>query len=132
MSTYEAKTISVTIARDWRAVYAFLAGPENWPRWAAGLGSGLARDGEDWIAQGPQGPIRVRFAPPNPFGVLDHVVTPETGGEILLPLRVVANGSGSEVVFTLFRLPGMDDAGFAADAQAVERDLKTLKTLLER
>ena len=132
MSTYEAKIISVTVARDWHAVYEFLAAPDNWPRWAAGLGSGLRRDGADWIAQGPQGPIRVRFSPPNPLGVLDHVVIPEHGGEILLPLRAVANGSGCEVTFTLFRQPGMDDASFAADAQAVQRDLETLKALLER
>lgn len=132
MITHEARLISVTIAREWRAVYEFLAMPENWPRWAAGLGSGLQRADDAWTAQGPQGPIRVRFSPPNPFGVLDHVVTTEEGAEIHLPVRVVANGTGSEVVFVLFRQLGMDDAAFAADANAVQRDLETLKALLER
>lgn len=132
MTTYEARNISVTIARDWRAVYAFLAAPENWQSWAAGLGSGLRRAGDDWVAQSPQGPIRIRFSPPNAFGVLDHVVIPEQGGEIHLPIRAIANGTGCEVLFTLFRLHGVDDATFAADAQAVRRDLQTLKALLER
>ena len=35
-------------------------------------------------------------------------------------------------MFTLLRTPGMADEAFAADAAAVERDLITLKALLER
>jgi hypothetical protein len=34
-------------------------------------------------------------------------------------------------VFTLFRRPGVTAAQFANDAKAVEKDLKTLKRLLE-
>lgn len=83
------------------------------------------------MAQGPQGPIRVRFSPPNPFGVFDHMVIPESGPEIAVPLRVIANGSGCDVQLTVFRRPDMDAAALAADAAAVRRDLEALKTLLE-
>jgi len=41
---------------------------------------------------------------------------------------VVPNGTGSELMFTLFERPGMT---LAEDARLVERDLRTLKTLLE-
>ncbi|WP_225308522.1 hypothetical protein [Hypericibacter terrae] len=58
-------------------------------------------------------------------------MTVAPGVEILIPLRVVANGSGSEVALTLFRLPGMSDEKFAADADWVRRDLERLKALLE-
>ena len=47
------------------------------------------------------------------------------------PMRVLPNGDGSEFVFTLFRRPGMSPAEFAEDRTAVERDLRTLKGLLE-
>jgi hypothetical protein len=47
------------------------------------------------------------------------------------PLRIVANGMGSEVTFTIYRLPGMSDEAYTADAAAVARDLATLKALLE-
>jgi len=47
-------------------------------------------------------------------------------------MRVVANGEGSEFVFTLIRQPGMSDGQFAKDKAAVKNDLKTLKDLLER
>jgi len=43
----------------------------------------------------------------------------------------VKNGSGCELVFTLFRQPNMDQARFDADAQWVMRDLKAAKQLLE-
>jgi hypothetical protein len=44
---------------------------------------------------------------------------------------VLPNGAGSEIVFTLFRRPGVSAAQFAQDAEAVEKDLHTLKRLLE-
>jgi hypothetical protein len=46
-------------------------------------------------------------------------------------VRVVPNGSGSEVIFTLFRQAGMTDAIFARDAEWVAKDLAALKALLE-
>jgi hypothetical protein len=35
------------------------------------------------------------------------------------------------VIFALFQLPGMSDEKYAEDARLVERDLQTLKQLLE-
>src|SRR5690606_2814729 len=110
--------------RDWRAVYDFVSQPETMSRWASGLASGLTRDGDDWIADGgPLGTARVRFAPSNGFGVVDHRVTLPDGTVVDNALRVVPNGDGAEVMFTLLRQPGMDDAGFAADAAHITGDL---------
>jgi hypothetical protein len=131
MTTYESRTISVSIDRDWRAVYDFAAEPRNFPRWASGLGSDLEKVGEEWRAQGPEGPIRIRFSAPNEQGVVDQMVTTASGAEILVPMRVMANGTGAEVAFTLFRQPGMSAETFARDADWVARDLATLKSLLE-
>jgi hypothetical protein len=47
-------------------------------------------------------------------------------------LRVVPNGDGCEVMFTLVRLPGMTDEQFTADADHVAKDLRALKMLMER
>jgi len=131
MAVHEVRTISVSIDRDWREVYAYASQPQNLPHWASGLGSGVERSGEEWTAKGPEGPIRIRFAPPNDYGVLDHVVIVVPGVEILIPMRVIPNGSGSEIALTLFRLPGMSDEKFVADADWVRRDLGALKALLE-
>jgi len=73
----------------------------------------------------------VRFVKRNAFGVLDHDVVLESGATIHNPIRVVPNGAGSEVMFTLLRQAGVPAEKFAEDAKAVERDLRTLKALLE-
>lgn len=102
------------------------------PFWASGLASGLTQDGDDWIAEGTLGTARVRFAPHNDFGVIDHWVTLESDLQVYNALRVVPNGDGCEIMFTVLQLPGMEEAQFAADAAHVMRDLKTLKELMER
>jgi hypothetical protein len=131
MPTYECRTVSVSIDRPWRAVYDFAAQPQNFPRWASGLGANLVPAGDEWIAEGPEGRIRIRFSPPNGYGILDHSVITPKGTEILIPLRVIANGTGAEVALTLFRLPDMSPEKFATDAAWVARDLASLKALLE-
>ncbi|KAA0697589.1 SRPBCC family protein [Neorhizobium sp. P12A] len=131
MSIMSAKIVHISIDRDWRDVYDFASKPENMPLWASGLASGLEPDGEDWIATGVLGTVRVSFVPPNEFGVLDHTVTIESGLRVYNALRVVPNGDGCEVMFTLLRLPGMTDEQFAADAAHVQRDLEALQNLME-
>jgi hypothetical protein len=132
MTTFPARILHVGIDREWRAVADFVMDPANMPRWAAGLGSGLTRDGDDWIADGgPIGQVRVRFTPPNDLGVADHVVTMESGLIVHNALRVTPNGDGAEVAFVLLHRPDMDAAAFEADAAHVESDLATLKAVLE-
>jgi len=132
MSTMSAKIVHISIDRNWKEVYGYASRPENMPFWASGLASGLTQDGDDWIAEGTLGTVRVHFSPRNDFGVIDHRVTLESGLQVHNSLRVVPNGDGCEVMFTLLRLPGMTEDQFAADAAHIMRDLKTLKELMER
>lgn len=61
---------------------------------------------------------------------MDHYVGVGIGLEIYVPLRIIPNGAGAEVLLTLFRQPGMSDAKFAGDAELVARDLLALKALV--
>ena len=127
-----ARTYSVTINMEWRRLYQMIWTPAFFPRWASGLAeSDLRQDGDDWLADGPEGPIRIRFTPHNNYGVMDHHVDLGEGEPVHVPLRVVQNGEGAEVMLTLFRQPGMDEDRFAADIKWVNRDLKALKRLVE-
>jgi hypothetical protein len=132
MTIMPARIIHIAIECHWIDVWAFASNPENIASWASGLASGLIRDGEDWLGDGgPIGRIRVRFAPPNPFGILDHTVTLEDGTAVFNPMRVVQNGNGALVTFTLFHRPDQDTAALDADAAHILRDLTRLKTLME-
>ena len=129
----EAKTITVSIDRDWRELYEAFWRPEAFAQRASGLSnSAIEREGEDWKAQGPEGPIRIKFSDRNGFGVMDHWVDIGGGRIVYVPLRIAANGAGAEVSLTLFRQPDMADAKFAEDAAWVKGDLLTLKALNER
>jgi hypothetical protein len=132
MTPMEAKAVHVSIRRDWRAVYAFAARPENMARWASGLGAGLTRDGADWLADGgPLGQVRVTFVPENDLGVIDHVVNMPSGIRVHNAFRIVPNGDGAEAIFLVTRLPGMSPEQFEEDARHVAADLATLKQIME-
>jgi hypothetical protein len=132
-SLFEVRHVSVSINRPPDVVYQFAAKPENLSRWAVGLGRSFhPQDDGSWIAEGgPVGSATVRFVERNRFGVLDHDVTVPTGETVHNPIRVIPNGAGSEVVFTVFRRAGVSAAEFNQDAKAVEKDLRTLKLLIE-
>lgn len=126
----ESIYLSISIARDAGEAYDFLSVPENFPKWASGLGA-LRRSGGEWMTEMPEGQMKVRFSERNAFGVLDHWVTPASGETIYIPMRVIRNGGGCELVFTLFRQPGMSDEKFASDGEWVMRDLMSAKAILE-
>ena len=123
-----SRTYSISIERDWQALYEAVWRPEIFPKWASGLTeSNLRQDGDGWLADGPDGPVRICFSPHNAYGVMDHVVETGDGRAVHVPLRIVANGDGAEVMLTLFRQPGMSDEDFARDAKWITRDLRALR-----
>lgn len=131
MPTYRSRTLSVSINRDWREVYDYAADPHNMHHWAAGLGRDFERSGDAWVLRDPGGnSITMRFTERNPYGVLDHDVT--AGGRTTHnAMRIVPNGDGAEFSFVLMQTPNLSDAEFERDAAAVQKDLDTLKRLLE-
>ncbi len=129
-SMLEAQFISVAINRPFDEVNDYLSVPQNFEQWAAGLGTGFKRVGDEWVF-GANGEAKIRFTAKNPFGVADHWVYPPDGSEVYVPMRAVANGEGCEVTLTLFRQPGMTDAEFTRDQGLVRKDLEALKAILE-
>ena len=129
---HESIHVSTTIDRPAGEVYDYASNPVNLSNWAAGLAHEEVRlvDGQ-WVAQSPMGRVVVAFAPANEFGVLDHDVTLPSGETVRNPMRVIPNGDGCDVVFTVHRRPGVSEADFAADVEAVTRDLAVLRGRLE-
>ena len=131
----DSRHVSIWIEAEPEAVYVFAADPQTWSQWAAGLAEGgLRQTADGWVADSPMGQVTVEFAPPNEFGVLDHVVRLPSGERVYNPLRVIPGGGGKagcEVLFTVRRREGVTDAQFDADAAAVAADLDTLRRLLE-
>jgi uncharacterized membrane protein len=130
--TYKSLHISISIDRPADEVYEFASNPENLPKWAAGLSDSIKNVNGNWIAESPMGKVIIKFAERNTFGILDHDVALPSGEKVRNPMRVFPNNDGSELVFTLYQRPGMSDRMFEEDANAVEKDLEKLKSLLKK
>jgi uncharacterized protein YndB with AHSA1/START domain len=124
-------TLAVTIARPPSEVYAYLHDPTHLPEWAGGFFKSARREGEGWRCETSLGAVHLRMVDDNPHGLLDHRVTLPDGQEFDNPMRVLRNGDGAELIFTLFRPEGMDDAQFAEDQATVKKDLETAARILE-
>ena len=128
---HESRHIGQPVACPAQVAYDYASDPRNVPEWAPGLGSAVEQVGGTWFIESPMGRVAVDFAPRNEFGVLDHSVTLPTGEVVHNPMRVIPDGDGCEVVFTLRRSPGMTDADLERDAALVTADLARLKSVLE-
>jgi hypothetical protein len=125
-----SRHVSVVIATSPELAYAFAVDPTNLPRWAAGLVTTTLRpDGDAWVADTPDGLLRIRFAPRNDVGVLDHEVTLPSGETTYNPFRIMPHPDGCEAVFTIRQL-GLSDAELDRDARLVGSDLTRLGELL--
>lgn len=130
-STFQAKNISISIESPKDSVYHFASNPENLPKWLAFMKAISKKSPLVWVAETDLGKIEIEFVPKNIYGVLDHTITLPDGTIINNTLRIVENGKGSEVIFTLFKMPGKTNEEFESDASLVSADLTTLKNILE-
>jgi hypothetical protein len=131
-TVHDTVHVSTSIARPAKDVYDFVVDPINLSLWASGLAHQPVQhiDGH-WVVESPMGRVTVRFVPLNLYGILDHDVTLPDGRTVTNPMRVLPNGDGSDIVFTVRRSDGMSDDEFATDVDTVRRDLDTLRFLME-
>lgn len=127
----ESRQITEVIDRPAADVYAYASDPANLPQWAPGLGDSIENLDGHWFVENESGRVGFAFAERNEFGVLDHEVTLPSGDVIYNPMRVVPNGDGCEVVFSLRRRPDVSDEDFERDAGLVQADLTRLKRVIE-
>ncbi len=127
----KSHTISISIKKDLKTVYEFISNLENLPRWASSTFPSIKEINGEWLIDTPQGQNKVKLTERNNFGILDHYVELPSGVEVYIPLRVVKNNNGSEVMVTVFQTTEMTNEVYEKDLQTVNIDLNQLKTLIE-
>jgi len=126
-----SQTISLTIPRNWVDLYETIWKPDYFPKWVSGLReTTLEQDGSYWKAVGAESTLKIRFTDHNPYGVMDRYIETGFGKETAVPMRVVGNEEGSEVLITIFRQPFTSEEKFAEAVATLQRDLQTLHSLL--
>lgn len=125
----DTKTVSINASPA--KVVEFLADPQNLPRWAVGFAKSVRKDGSKWIVVTGHGEMGLRIGVEPRSGVVDFFMSPAPGLEVLASSRVVANGGGSEYIFTQFQGPDMPSDVFEKNILALEKELSVLRSILE-
>jgi hypothetical protein len=131
MNLQRSEVIHTSILAPPQDVIAFLSDMNNWKTWAPWVRSVRKSSARDWTLDTDAGQMKVHFVESNSLGVLDHHVTLASGVTVLNSMRVLANGSGSELVMVLFQSPGTSTEEFERDIQAVRDDLARIKKVAE-
>jgi uncharacterized protein YndB with AHSA1/START domain len=125
-----SNTQSVSLPGRPEDVFAFLADPENLPRWAVGFCRSIRRDdAERWTVETPSGEVPVRYVTNAPLGTIDFHMDIAPAAKVVAYSRVIANGEGAEYVFTQFQAAGMPDAVFDGQVSALAEELHVLQAI---
>jgi Polyketide cyclase / dehydrase and lipid transport len=131
MTVHRAEAIHVSILAPPQQVFDFLADVNHWKTWAPWVRAVVGKSGRDWTLETDGGTMHLRFVEPNSLGVLDHTVTLASGVSIYNSMRVLANGSGSELVMFVFQTPPATSEQFEQDVRAVREDFARIKKVVE-
>lgn len=125
----QSDTQATTIPAPPAEAFAFLADPENLPRWAVGFARAVRHDGNGWLVETAHGEVPVRVEADPERGTIDFCLGVAPGFEAVAYSRLVPNGDGTEYVFSQFQHPGMPDEVFAGQRAALAEELALLPIL---
>lgn len=126
-----ANTQAISIDAPPEKVIRFLSDGGNLPRWAVGFAKSVSAADDGWRVTTGGGEVHLRIDRDDSTGVVDFVMAPAPGVEVVAASRVIERGPACEVVFTQFQGPGMTDEMFEKNVQAVGHELRVLKGILE-
>lgn len=127
-----ARAVSLSIARPVREVYEFLLQPENFARWAFVGDTRMHHlGGSEWSVETSVGPRILDFATRNDYFDLTHTARPPGDAPHAIPMRLIANGDGTQLIYVFMQYPGLGDAEWQSAMEWVTADLGVLKSYLE-
>jgi hypothetical protein len=131
MSNDKSSYFSVRIERDVDDVYRFITDTSKLGLWARGLRSAAWEPSRTVVGESSAGSMETCFAEQIDFGVCDLSITTPDGQVIECPMRVVRDGTGTEVVFTLPADAAADPERREELGVAIAADLDRLRGAIE-
>jgi cold-inducible RNA-binding protein len=111
-NTHVAKTLTASLPGNPQTIFAFIADSENLSSWFSSFCRSLRRENGSLLVESPRGAVPVRFVRNDHSLVLDIVVQPAEGIELTHAIRLLSNGEGAEMVWTLVKPLGLLDSVF--------------------
>lgn len=132
MPIFQTKTLTVSIDAPFGKVIADLADPATHPEWATEFFKSAAKKTEsgEVLVAAPMmgGTVKFKIEADARQGILDLFLAPEEADfGAPLPVRLIKNGSGVDVLWTLTRVPGMPDTAWEKCLLSMEKELFALK-----
>ena len=124
-----AETRSITIAASPRDVLRFVADPRNLPRWAPGFAPAVLEREGHWFVSGEHREFEIVVLASDELGTFD--LWPAADARRGIRTRVLANGDGTEYVFTILMEDDIDQAGLTGQIEVIEQELATVRDLME-
>ena len=137
MTTLITETLTVTIDASMGKVAEDLADPTTHPEWAKEFFAGPLVPGPEgeFVAPVPMmgGAARFKVEADVERGILNLYLAPE-GAPFgpPIPVRLVPNGDGVDVLWTLARFPSFGDEEWTRGLEGMRRELADLKKRHER
>jgi hypothetical protein len=130
MPTIRSVTSSISIQASPSAVLDLVGDATTLPRWAPGFAQAVRAEGELWAVAVPgAGEALIDLRVSRERGTVDIVSVDQPGRGVFT--RVLANGDGSEYLFTQFFADSVTDAEVQAQVTVVEGELERVKRLTE-
>jgi Polyketide cyclase / dehydrase and lipid transport len=126
-------THSISIDAPVDAVLDLISDATRLPRWAPAFARSVRRDGDAWVAEAAGGEKRIRVRVSREHGTVDYLRagTPP-GVDVGAFARVIPNGGGAEMLFTLFFADGTPERDVEDARAVVAVELQTVRALCER
>jgi uncharacterized protein YndB with AHSA1/START domain len=123
----ETRSIAIDAPPD--KVHRFISDATNIPRWAPAFATAIRPSDYHWVATSERGEAEIIVASNPDSGTLDILSAADrTRGAFA---RVIGNGPGSEVLFTLFFALDTPEQAVAAQMTVVDGELASIKQLTQ-
>jgi hypothetical protein len=127
ISLGRAETRSISIAAPPGSVLQLLAEPRNLPAWAPAFAQAVAPADPDWLINPGPGQFRIRVHVSAELGTVDLLDPRDLARGA--HMRVLSNGDGSELLFTLVFPTTADEESIGLQMATVEAELRAVRDL---
>src|SRR3954453_19271014 len=129
MPTIRSVTSSISIQAPPSAVLDLVGDATTLPRWAPGFAQDVRAQGEHWVVHTGAGEALIDLRVSRERGTVDIVSVDQPARGVFT--RVLANGDGSEYLFTQFFPDGTPDDAVRQQVAVVEGELRSVREACE-
>lgn len=124
-----SETRTISIGAPPSEVFDLVSDPSAFPRWAPAFAPAIRPDGANWIVERDGSEARIAVRTSREHGTVD-ILRPE-GPPTGAFTRVLPNGEGSEMLFTLFFPADAREEAVMEQMTTVEQELEAIRALCE-